>query len=328
MLTLRRTGATVRRVADAIEKRMIGEVEVSLAGLGCNNFGRRIDEARTRAVVDAALDAGVTLFDTADRYGDSEELLGRALRGRRDAAVILTKFGMLKPPDGLTGGDPRWVTRACDDSLRRLGTDRIDVFMLHTPDPSTPIGDTLAAMGSLVGQGKVREIACSNFSVEQLDEAAAAAAGGGLRPFASVENEYSLLVREPERAVLDACDRLGMSFIPFFPLASGLLTGKYRRGRPVPAGTRLGGDGSQPAELLIDEQRLAVVERLAAFAEARGYTLLELALSWLAQRPRLASVIAGATAPEQVRANVAATAAWALTAEELEEIDGLTVASG
>jgi aryl-alcohol dehydrogenase-like predicted oxidoreductase len=315
-------------VAGGNEKRTIGEVEVSLAGLGCNNFGRRIDGARTRAVVDAALDAGVTLFDTADKYADgaSEELLGRALRGRRDEAVILTKFGMFKPPDGLTGGDPRWVARACDDSLRRLGTDRIDVFMLHEPDPATPIADTLAALGRLVEQGKVLEIACSNISVEQLDEAAAAAAGGGLRPFASVENEYSLMVREPEGGVLDACERLGMSFIPYFPLASGLLTGKYRRGRPAPAGTRLGGDGRRPAELVVDEGRLAVAERLAAFAEAHGHSLLELALSWLAQRPRVASVIAGAMSPEQVRANVAATAAWALTAEELEEIDGLTQA--
>ncbi len=313
-------------MADANQKRMIGEVEVSLAGLGCNNFGRRIDAARTRAVVDAALDAGVTLFDTADRYGDgaSEELLGQALRGRRDEALILTKFGMLKPPDGLSGGDPRWVARACDDSLRRLDTDRIDVLMLHEPDLSTPIADTLAAMGRLVEQGKVREIGCSNFSVAQLTEAAAAAADGGLRPFACVENEYSLLVREPERGMLDACDRLGMSFIPYFPLASGLLTGKYRRGRPVPAGTRLGGEGGQPAELVIAEARLAVTERLAGFAEARGHSLLELALSWLAQRPRVASVIAGATSPEQVRANVAATAAWVLSAGELAEIDELT----
>ena len=313
-------------MANASDKRTIGGVAVSLAGLGCNNFGRRVDGARTRAVVDAALDAGVTLFDTADRYGDgaSEQLLGQALRGRRDEAVILTKFGMLKQPVGLTGGDPRWVARACDDSLRRLDTDRIDVLLLHTPDPSTPIADTLAALGSLVEQGKVREIGCSNFSAEQLDEAAAAAAEGGLRPFACVENEYSLLVREPERGVLAACERLGMSFIPYFPLASGLLTGKYRRGRPVPADTRLGGDGSRSAELVIGQERLAVTERLAAFAEARGHSLLELALSWLAQRPRVASVIAGATSPEQVRANVAATAAWALTAEELEEIDGLT----
>lgn len=203
-------------MAGGNEKRTIGEVEVSLAGLGCNNFGRRIDGARTRAVVDAALDAGVTLFDTADKYADgaSEELLGRALRGRRDEAVILTKFGMFKPLDGLTGGDPRWVARACDDSLRRLGTDRIDLFMLHEPDPATPIADTLAALGRLVGQGKVREIACSNFSAGQLDEAAAAAAAGGLRPFAAVENEYSLLVRGPERGVLDACERLGTGFIP------------------------------------------------------------------------------------------------------------------
>ncbi len=313
-------------MADTNGERTIGGLEVSLAGLGCNNFGRRIDAARTRAVVDAALDAGVTLFDTADRYGDgaSEELLGRALRGRRDEALILTKFGMLKSPGELTGGDPRWVARACDDSLRRLGVDRIDVLLLHQPDPSTPIVDTVAAMGRLVEQGKVREIGCSNFSVAQLTEAAAQ---GGLRPFACVENEYSLLVREPERGMLDACERLGVSFVPYFPLASGLLTGKYRRGRPVPAGTRLGGGEGRPAELVIEEDKLAVTERLASFAEARGHSLLELALSWLAQRPRVASVIAGATSPEQVRANVAATVAWSLTPEEVEEIDELTGAA-
>jgi aryl-alcohol dehydrogenase-like predicted oxidoreductase len=312
-------------VADVNQKRMIGEVEVSLAGLGCNNLGRRIDDSRTRAVVAAALAAGVTLFDTADRYGDgsSEELLGRALRGRRDEAVILTKFGMLKAPRELSGGDPRWVAQACDESLRRLDTDRIDVLMLHQPDLSTPVADTLAAMGRLIEQGKVREIACSNFSAEQLDEAAAAAAEAGLRPFAAVENEYSLLQREPEQGVLDACERLAIGFMPYFPLASGLLSGKYRRGRAVPPGTRLGGAGGGLAEHVIEEDKLAVIERLATFAEARGHTLLELALSWLARRPRMASVIAGATAPEQVRANVAATAAWALTAEELAEVDRL-----
>lgn len=317
-------------MADVMEKRMIGELEISLAGLGCNNFERRIDAARTRRVVDAALDAGVTLFDTADLYGDgaSEELLGRVLGGRRDEAVVLTKFGMLDPPGGLTGGDPRWVARACEQSLRRLGSDHIDVYLLHQPDPATPIAETLAAMDRLVEQGKVREIGCSNFAPDQLDEAAAAAADRGLRRFVTVENEYSLLERQPEQGVLDACERLNLSFIPFFPLASGLLTGKYRRGRPVPAGTRLGGAGSRLAEEVIEEDKLAVTERLAAFAEARGHTLLELALSWLAQRPRLASVIAGATSPEQVGANAAATAAWRLDRDELEEIDRLTVTSG
>ena len=216
--------------------RRIGELEVSVAGLGCNNFGMRIDEDATRAVVDAAIDAGITFFDTADLYGGtkSEELLGRALGVRRDDVVVATKFGMLKPPDdlGLTGGRPEWVAQACADSLRRLGTDRIDLYWLHAPDPDTPIGDTLEALDRLVRDGKVREIGCSNFSAAQLDEAAAAAKERGVRPFVTLQNDYSLLQREPEREVLGACTRLGMSFVPYFPLASGLLTGKYRRGEP------------------------------------------------------------------------------------------------
>jgi aryl-alcohol dehydrogenase-like predicted oxidoreductase len=313
-----------------MEQHSIGELEVSVAGLGCNNFGARIDERRTREVVAAALDAGVTLYDTADLYGGgaSERLLGAALGGRRDEVVVLTKFGMRAPPAGLTGGDPRWVVRACEESLRRLGSDHIDVYLLHQPDPATSVAETLAAMNGLVEQGKVREIGCSNFSAAQLDEAATAAEERGLRRFAVVENEYSLLEREPDQGVLAACERLGMGFLPFFPLANGLLTGKYRRGRPAPAGTRLGGAGDRPTERVIEKPRLDVTERLAAFAESRGHTLLELAVSWLAQRPRVASVIAGATSPEQVRANVAATTAWRLDRDELAEIDRLTRAAG
>lgn len=308
------------------EKRMIGTLEVAVAGLGCNNFGTRLDAARTREVVEAALDAGVTLFDTADLYGDgaSEEFLGRALGRRRDDVAIATKFGMRKPPAGLTGGHPDWVARACEQSLIRLGTDHIDLYLLHQPDPATPIADTLAAMNRLVEEGKVREIGCSNFSPAQLDEAARAASEHDLRGFACVQNQYSLLHREPEEGVLEACDRLGMSFIPFFPLASGALTGKYRRGEPAPAGTRLDAAGGQPAESAVGEDRLAATERLAAFAEAHGHTLLELALSWLAAHPQVASVIAGATSPAQVRANVAATSAWTLTEEELAAVDRLT----
>jgi aryl-alcohol dehydrogenase-like predicted oxidoreductase len=308
------------------EERAIGTLKVALAGLGCNNFGTRLDAVRTREVVDAALDAGVTLFDTADLYGDgrSEELLGRALRRRRDAAILATKFGMRRPPGGLTGGRPEWVARACEQSLARLGTGHIDLYLLHQPDPATPIVDTLAALDRLVQAGKVREIGCSNFSSAQLDEAAAAASAAGLRGFACVQNQYSLLHREPELGVLDACDRLGMSFIPYFPLASGALTGKYRRGAPVPAGTRLGGSGGQSAANALGEDRLAATERLTAFAEAHGHTLLELALSWLVAHPRVSSVIAGATSPAQVRANAAATTAWRLSADEFEEVGRLT----
>jgi aryl-alcohol dehydrogenase-like predicted oxidoreductase len=307
------------------ETRKIGEIDVSLAGLGCNNFGRRVDEAKTQEVVDAALEADVTLFDTADIYGGglSEEFLGRALGLRRVDAVIVTKFGMA-PPDGLNAGHPDAVAKSCDASLKRLGTDRIDVYLIHRPDTATPIGDTLAAMNDLIDRGKVREIGCSNFAPELLDEAAVVAEKESLRGFVTVQNEYSLVNREPEKGVLDACRRLGMSFMPYFPLASGLLTGKYRKGQPAPAGTRLGGDGSQLAEQVVDENRLAVAERLAEFAQSRGHTLLELALSWLASQRAVATVIAGATSPEQVRANVAATTAWQLTDEELKEIDELT----
>ena len=302
--------------------RRIGELEVSVAGLGCNNFGMRIDEGATQTVVDAAIETGINFFDTADLYGGtkSEEFLGRVLGSRRDDVLLATKFGMLKPPEdsGLTGGKPAWVAQACEDSLRRLGTDRIDLYWLHAPDPETPIGDTLEALDQLVRDGKVRELGCSNFSAAQLDEAAAAAKEHGVRPFATVQNDYSLLQREPEKEVLPACARLGIAFVPYFPLASGLLTGKYKRGETPPEGTRLAQWGAP------SDDRFAVVERLDAFATAHGHTLHELALSWLARRPEVASVIAGATKPEQVRANAAATTAWDLTDDELAEVDTLT----
>ncbi|HEX6310270.1 MAG TPA: aldo/keto reductase [Acidimicrobiia bacterium] len=310
-----------------MESRALGALSVSVAGLGCNNCGGRIDRAQTAAVVGAALDAGVTFFDTADLYGGggaSEELLGHALGSRRDQAVITTKFGMLTPPDGLSGGSPEWIGRAAADSLRRLGTDRIDLYLIHQPDPATPIGDTLAAMNALVDAGKVREIGCSNFTAAQLDEAAAAAAERGLRPFVTVQNEYSLLKREPEAEVAPACARLGMTLTPYFPLASGLLTGKYRRGETPPPGTRLAGMPAERADRLLGGRRMEVVERLTAYAAQHGHTLHELALSWLAANPLVPSVIAGATRPEQVEANAAATTAWPLTAAELAEVDALT----
>jgi aryl-alcohol dehydrogenase-like predicted oxidoreductase len=303
--------------------RSIGEIPAPLAGIGCNNFGRRIDEERSREVVDAAFEADATLFDTADLYGDtrSEEFLGRALGSRRDRAVIVSKFGMRTPPDGMTGGDPRWVVRACEESLRRLATDRIDVYLLHTPDDATPIGDTLGAMSRLVDEGKVREIGCSNFSAKQLDEAADAARELEVRSFVTVQNEYSLVEREPREEVLPACRRLGLSFMPYFPLASGLLTGKYRRRQPPPPGTRMAGSGSWD-EFLTDE-RFEVVERLSGFAEQQGHTILELAMSWLASQPEIATVIAGATSAEQVRQNAEALEAWRLSDDEAAEIDEL-----
>lgn len=305
-----------------MQTRRIGSLEVSVVGLGCNNFGRRLDVDATAQVVHAALDAGITFFDTADIYGGtlSETYLGQALSGRRDQVVIATKFGMEVDPQR-KGAHPRYVRQAAEDSLRRLGTDYIDLYQLHTPDPDVPIADTLGALDDLVKAGKVREIGCSNFSAQQLEEAQAAVRPGAAR-FVSVQNEYSLLHREPEQAVLPACERLGLAFIPYFPLANGLLTGKYRRGEPVPEGTRLSDRADQ-----ITPQRLDTVERLIALAESRGHTLLELAFSWLLARPAVASVIAGATRPEQVRANAAA-ADRQLDEADLAEVDAIVPAPG
>ena len=298
-----------------METRSIGSLEVSVVGLGCNNFGRRLDAAQTAAVVDAALDAGINFFDTADVYGNgqSETFLGQALGQRRDAVVIATKFG--NPMEGQGRGASRaYIQQAVESSLHRLGTDYIDLYQMHRPDPDIPMVETLGALNELVQAGKVREIGCSNFSVEQLR---AAEARGGAR-FVSVQNEYSLLNREPEQGVLAMCDRLGIAFVPYFPLASGVLTGKYRRGQPVPEGSRLA--NSPNAANQLSERNLAIVEALIQFAEARGHTILELAVSWLLARPVVASVIAGATRPDQVHANASAVA-WRLTDAELDEID-------
>jgi len=305
--------------------RRIGELAVSVAGLGCNNFGMRIDEDASKAVVDAAIDAGVTHFDTADLYGGtlSEEFLGRALGRRREDVVVATKFGMLAPPDGLTGGHPDWVAQAVEASLRRLGTDRIDLYWLHAPDAATPIGETLEALDRLITAGKVREIGCSNFSATQLDEAAVVAADRGLHRFVTVQNEYSLLQRGPEAEVLPACARLDMCLVPYFPLASGLLTGKYHRGEDPPAGTRLALWPKERVDSLLGDEKFAVVERLDEFARSHEHTLSELALSWLAGNPLVSSVIAGATSPEQVRQNVAATSSWTMSDAERTEASAL-----
>jgi aryl-alcohol dehydrogenase-like predicted oxidoreductase len=301
-----------------MEMRRIGSLEVSVAGLGCNNFGGRLDYDRTLAVVDAALDAEINFFDTADIYGatQSEELLGRALEGRRDKVVLATKFGMAVD-DRRKGAKPDYVRRAAEDSLRRLRTDHIDLYQLHTPDAETPITDTMAVLDELVRSGKVREIGCSNFSVQQLREAQAAAGGGA--KFVSLQNEYSLLHRDPEPEVLPECEREGIAFLPFFPLAGGMLTGKYRRGEPAPAGARLSKSGSSSSRFLND-RNLETVEALLRFAESRGHTLLDLAFAWLASRPVIASVIAGATSPEQVRANVDA-ARRRLGPDDFAEVD-------
>lgn len=304
-----------------MEKRRIGSLEVSIVGLGCNNFGGRIDAQRTAEVVGAALDAGINFFDTADIYGGtrSEELLGRALGRRRDEVIIATKFGLPLDEVRKGGAKPAYIQRAVEDSLRRLGTDRIDLYQIHRPDPETPIGDTLEALDALVRAGKVREIGCSNFSAAQLDAAEQAARPGAAR-FVSVQNEYSLLQREPEREVLAASERLGLAFLPYFPLASGLLSGKYRPDAPAPAGARLSTPDAPLTTRFLTERNRQIAAALDAYAKSRGRTLLELAFSWLVSRPRVASVIAGATSPEQVRANAAA-AGWRLTEADLKEID-------
>jgi aryl-alcohol dehydrogenase-like predicted oxidoreductase len=307
-----------------VEKRRIGSLEASVVGLGCNNFGRRLDLDATSAVVDAALDVGITFFDTADTYGGtrSEEYLGRALGRRREDVVVATKFGS-RLDEQRRGARPEYVHRAVEDSLRRLGTDRIDLYQLHTPDFDVPIGETLGALDELVRAGKVREVGCSNFSVDQLREAEEATREGAAR-FVSVQNEYSLLHREPEGDVLPECERLGLAFIPYFPLANGLLTGKYRRGKDAPAESRL---DSARGERLLTDRNLDVVERLIGFSEGQGYTILELAFSWLLRRPAVASVIAGATSPEQARSNAAA-AGWRLTEAEMNEVDSIVTRPG
>jgi len=304
-----------------MERRRIGSLEVSVIGLGCNNFGWRLDADATAAVVHAALDSGIDFFDTAELYGDgrSEEYLGRALRGRRQSVIVATKFGYKTAPSHRRG-HPDNVRRAADASLQRLGTDYIDLFQLHSPDPSVPIADTLGALDELVQQGKARAIGCSNFSAAQLRAAADAVKPGGAR-FVSVQNEYSLMHREPEVDVLAECARLAVAFIPYYPLASGLLTGKYRRRRTLPKGTRLA-EGSS----LLTDDNLAAVEELIHFAESKRHTLLELAIGWLLAHPVVASVIAGATKPEQVRGNASA-AAWRLSSEEREAVDALAVYS-
>lgn len=301
-----------------MERRRIGSLEVSAVGIGCNNFGWRIDAEETAAVVGAALDAGIDFFDTADLYGagKSEEFLGRALGPRRAEVIVATKFGH-HGNERLRGGRPETVRQAAEESLRRLGMDYIDLYQMHRPDPDVPVAETLGALDELVKAGKVREIGSSNFSAEQIREAEAAARGAR---FVSVQNEYSLLQREPEAEVLPACERMGLAFLPFFPLASGLLTGKYRKGRPAPEGARLS-DPNWEERMRADE-RLDRVERLIAFAEGRGHTVLELAFAWLLARPVVASVIAGATKPAQVRANAAA-AGWRLTPADLAEVDRL-----
>lgn len=299
-------------------------LKVSEVGLGCNNFGMRIDEKQTQAVVDAAIDAGVTLFDTADIYGatKSEEFLGKALGKKRNKIVLATKFGMRHGDnEAKKGGSRRWIMRAVEDSLERLKTDHIDLYQFHSPDPDTPIEETLRALDDLVSQGKVLYIGNSNFAGWQIADAHWQAKNAGWSRFVSAQNQFSLLERRVEHEVLPACERFGLGFLPFFPLASGLLSGKYKRGEAPPEGTRLAAWGPRGAQALSDKN-FDKVEKLTAWAAERDRTILELAFAWLLGHPVVSSVIAGATSPEQVHAN-AATADWALSPAEVAEVSKL-----
>ena len=294
-------------------------LEVTVIGLGCNNFGRRVDLEGTRAVVDTALEEGITFFDTADIYGSphgrSEELLGEVLEGRRDQVVLATKFGMDMGDGRGPRGSRDYILHAIEASLRRLRTDVIDCYWYHEPDGVTPIAETLATLDELVRARTVRAIGASNFSAEQIKEADAVARDRGLTRFTAVQNQYSLLVRDPEPEVLPTCERLGLGFVPFFPLASGLLTGKYRRGEAAPAGTRL----AERDRVGTDEQ-FDVVEAVARFASERDVSMIDVAIGALLARRPVSSVIAGATKPEQVRANAAA-ARWTPEDNDIAELE-------
>jgi aryl-alcohol dehydrogenase-like predicted oxidoreductase len=311
-----------------VEQRNLGRsgLRVSLIGLGCNNFAGRIDFAATRQVVHKALDLGITLFDNADTYGErggAEEYLGRILGDRRKEIVLATKFG--RPMDAagrLQGASRGYIIDAAEASLRRLKTDYIDLYWQHIADPLTPTAETMRAFDDLVRQGKVRYIACSTLAAWQVVEANWTAREQHLSPFIACQERYSLLEREYEPNMAAMVEAYGLGLIPFSPLANGLLTGKYRRNLPMPEGARLTVT-QRMADRYLTERNWAIVEGLADFCEARGHTLLELAFSWLASRPAVASIIAGATAPEQLEANVRA-ADWALTADDIAEIDRLT----
>jgi aryl-alcohol dehydrogenase-like predicted oxidoreductase len=311
-------------MADMAFRRLGGSgLVVSVAGLGCNNFGMRIDLDAARAVVDAALDAGVTFFDTSDSYGASEEFLGEVLEGRRDDVVLATKFGWsLRGANGAdwgARGSRRYIRKAVERSLRRLRTDWIDLYQLHQPDPLTPIEETLSVLTDLVHEGKVRYVGSSNFAAWQVADAAWTAREAGLERFVSAQNHYNLIDRKIETELVPACEHFGVGLLPFFPLASGLLTGKYRRGEAPPDDSRMKQWG-MTAQLT--DERFDVVDKLAAFAAERSISLLDVALGGLAAMPTVTSVIAGATSPEQLRANVAATA-WQPDAGDLEALRSL-----
>ncbi len=305
--------------------RSIGNLSVSVIGLGCNNFGMTIDADASQTVVDAAIGAGINYFDTADLYGrgKSEEFLGAALGSRRDQVIVATKFGHPGAlPEGQKGGDPAWIRQAVEASLTRLNTDRIDHYQLHMPDTETPQAETLGALQELVDEGKVLETGCSNFSAEQIDEAAGAAAEVEAGNYASVQNHYSVLTRNVEdEGVIDACERTGMAVVPYFPLESGLLTGKYS-GMTPPEGARLSMWKGEMRDMFLSEDNLAAVDRLTSYATDQGHSILELAIGWLASNPAVSTVICGATKPSQVASNVAA-ANWTMSPAQRSEIAAL-----
>ena len=313
-----------------METRVIGKdgPKVSVIGLGCNNFGGRLDLAGTRDVVAKAIDLGINFFDTADiyggrgynNYGGSEVDLGAVLGSRRKDVVLATKFGMVFQGAG-SGAKRSYVMSACEASLKRLKTDYIDLYQIHTPDSSTPIEETLRALDDLQKQGKVRFIGCSNFSAAQIDEAMKVSAQSNLAAFVSSQDEYSLLVRDEESSTVPVLQRAGLGLLPYFPLASGMLTGKYKRGQPGPKGARLSGPGMSGRYM--NDKNWAIVEKLEAFCAQRGKTILELAFAWILAHDYVPSVIAGATSPEQVEQN-ARCASWKLTAAEKEEVDRIT----
>jgi aryl-alcohol dehydrogenase-like predicted oxidoreductase len=310
-----------------MEKRKLGSsaISVSVVGLGCNNFGI-LDVESSRKVVDRALEAGITLFDTADIYGNrggSEEQLGQILGSRRKDIVLATKFGMAMDDEADKARASRsYIMDAVEASLKRLRTDWIDLYQLHTPDPKTPMEETLRALDALVKQGKVRAIGCSNLPATGIEEAAAISSRNDLATFVTAQDEYSMVMRNAEQDLMPAIETNRMSLLPYFPLASGLLTGKYQHGAEIPAGTRYA-RGTRFSDRYMTEENWKIVEKLNAFCAARGRTLLELAFAWLLSHPSLASVIAGATRPEQIDQNVKA-ASWELTSDERAEVDRLS----
>jgi aryl-alcohol dehydrogenase-like predicted oxidoreductase len=304
-------------------------LEISVAGLGCNNFGGRTDLEATRLVVSKALDLGITFFDTADIYGNkggSEAFLRQSLGNRRKDIVLATKFGMaMDDAKTMRGASRAYIMSAAEASLRRLGTDWIDLYQLHRPDPKTAIEETLRALEDLIQQGKVRYIGCSNLQAWQVVEAQLTARKIGTHAFISCQDEYSLIVREPERELIPAIRAYGLGLLPYFPLAGGFLSGKYKRGQPIPAGVRLN-SAKQLAERYVTDANWEIVARLEKFCAQRNHTLLDLAIAWLVAQPEIPSVIAGATKPEQVEQNVRAVE-WQLSADDLAEVDRLAAPS-